>query len=97
MKHISATVLAVLASTAVHAQDCTTDDAREKALIVFLEKHYGPVSVVAYPSDQGAGLLDLYFYPYEPRERDCEGRITDAKSGPLSTAGARARAFKCTD
>ena len=83
--------------------DCSTDDTKGEALVVFLEKHYGDVTVMAYPSDQGTGLLDVYFHPYEPQEKDCEGvvrvddecRVTDAEGAPLDSARARQRAFRC--
>ena len=94
-------ILAMSPALPVSAGDCTTDDAKGDALYVFLEKHYGPVSTIGYPSDQGTGfLMDVYFHPYE---RDCEGtvkvddecRITDAGGAPLDSAGARERAFRC--
>ena len=69
----------------------------------FLEEHYGPVFVMAYPSDQGTGLVEVYFHPYEPQEQDCEGmvkvddkcRITDAEGNPLNRA-SREHVFRCT-
>lgn len=104
MRYSISLLAAMLAFASVHADDCTTDEARGEALVVFLEKHYGDVSVMAYPSDQGTGLWDVYFYPYQPQERDCEGvvrvddgcRITDADGTPLDRARARERAFQCT-
>ena len=105
MKPVSVVVALFVAVLAphIHAGDCTTDDAKGEALVVFLEEHYGDVTVMAYPSDQGAGLMEVYFHTYQPQEKDCEGvvkvdddcRITDADGTPLDSARARQRTFQC--
>ena len=105
MKPVSAGAIlfgAVLASTSVYAGNCATDDAKAEAVVVFLEEHYGPAFMAVHPPDVKTGLKDVYFHPYQPQERDCEGtvrvandcRITDAEGTPLDDA-TRERVFRC--
>ena len=86
----------------VQAADCTTDDAKVEATLVFIEKYYPPASSMIDAPDRDTGLVNVWFYP---EERECKGavrvtddcRVTDAEGGPLNTAGARERTFGCAD
>ena len=101
MKPALALICILPAASPVHAGDCTTDELKAEAISDFIEEHYGSTFKMIYSTE--AGLMEVYFHPYEPQERDCEGkvrvaddcRITDAEGGPLGTAGARERAFEC--
>lgn len=95
----------ILPAAPVHALDCTTDDAKGEAVVVFLEKHYPSAFIMVHGADRDTGLTEVRFFPNtnEPQERDCRGqvrveddcRITGAEGTPLNRA-SREHVFRCT-
>ena len=69
MRHTAATAVlfaAVLASTAIHAGDCTTEELKAEAASRFVYEHYGDTFSMIGPADDDPGLIEVDFFPYYP-------------------------------
>ena len=96
-------LLMTLALASVHAQDCSTFDAKERAFLKLIWEPYPLAVTWIYPNHRDPELMEVYLYPTEP-PRDCEGvirvdddcRITDPDGTPLDNQASLERAFRCT-